>query len=139
VRPGHRDHVEPDAAGRGEAGGQVRGREPAQPGLLGGGDGGRRAAVAVAAPGLHLAEDQQAGAGGDEVDLALAAAPVSGDDPQTSGLQPAAGERLAEAAELAPSVAGGSGGGHAGTLAFRRGARAAAGEIVDNRHAILRG
>jgi hypothetical protein len=124
VRPGHRDQVEADAAGLGGAGGQVGGRQPAQPGLLGGGDGGRRGAVAVAAPGLHLAEHQQPGAGGDQVDLALPAAPVAGDDPQAGGLQPGAGERLAAAAELAPFV-GGSGGGHAGTVTSRRAERAA--------------
>jgi len=93
ARPGDGDHVEPHLAWRGGVRGQVGGRQAAQSGLLGGGDGGRRAAVAAAAPGLDLAEDQQPGAGGDQVDLTLPAAPVAGDDPQARRLEQGGGER----------------------------------------------
>ena len=113
--PDHGHDVEADLAGPVRGGAQVGPGEPAELGLLGGVDGGRRGPVAVAAPGLDLAEHQQPGRLGDHVDLARPAAPVAGHDPQPGRGQPGTGERFAAPPQFA--AIGGVLGGHGRTLA----------------------
>src|SRR4029453_14504228 len=76
--PDHGPDIEADTARPVPGGAEVGSGQPAELGLLGGVDGGRRGAVAVAPPGLDLAEDDQPGALGQHVDLTRLAAPVAG-------------------------------------------------------------
>jgi hypothetical protein len=80
ARDDHRHDVEPDAPAPGPVLAQPSAREPAKPLLLADTDGlGRLAEVAGPAR-LDFAEDDEGTARHDEVDLALAAAPVAVDD-----------------------------------------------------------
>jgi hypothetical protein len=106
-RPGDRDHVEADAGGWVVGGGEPGRRQGAQAGLLARGDGGGGSAVGVAPPRLDLAEDDQAGCGRDQVDLAVAATPVVCHHHQTGRGEVVAGERFGAAAEPVPRVGGG--------------------------------
>nr|BFF24164.1 hypothetical protein GCM10025732_21290 [Glycomyces mayteni] len=63
-------------------------------------DGAERAAEAVGAAGLHLADDDGVGGPGDEVEFAGAVAPVAGEDLHAVALQVGGGEPFAEAAEF---------------------------------------
>ena len=88
----------------------VRGQPPlgehAQPALLGRGHRLDRVAVADAAARLDLAEDEGVALAGDDVELALAAAPVAVEDAQAGVGQEGGRDALAVGAEV-------GGGGHA--------------------------
>ena len=75
-----------------------------------GGDGEKRAAVAIGVAGFDFDEMQVAAVGGDEIDLAQAAAPILFNDAVALLLQEPLGERFAVLADL--SVVGFGGWNH---------------------------
>src|SRR3954470_10153403 len=88
-------------------------RQGAELASFGGGHRLDRMAETGPPPGLHLAEDERLRVPGDDVELALPAAPVAVEHPQTDVGEVGGGDVLAEGAEL-------ESGGHPATVPLRR-------------------
>jgi hypothetical protein len=109
------DGVEAQLGSPGRVGatlGQPFACEQAQPPLLLGPYGGERPELGVSTdasrerrdPRLHLAENEAAGVGGDDVELSAAGAVVGVENDQSAGLQMGSGESLAGGSQGAPRV-----------------------------------
>jgi len=120
----HADDVEPHVGGVLVVRGQPALGEGAQLAPLGRRHRLDRMPEADPPPGLDLAEDQGVGVPGDDVELALPAAPVAVEHPHADIGEVRGGDVLAEGAEL-------ESGGHPATVSPRRAAEGPVGQSVD--------